>query len=118
MENNFKYAFYQLNLIYGIEMNEDEFEEIGLIAWNFIGNKRVRLYKCELDIDTETCVAKLPCNCDKIIAVAEKILKRKISSVASSVNDVNPNLFLMNDYANFIRHLNADMTVACENKTF
>lgn len=32
MENNFKYAFYQLNLIYGIEMNEDEFEEIGLIA--------------------------------------------------------------------------------------
>lgn len=69
MENNFKYAFYQLNLIYGIEMNEDEFEEIGLIAWNFIGNKRVRLYKCELDVDTETCVAKLPCNCDKIIAV-------------------------------------------------
>jgi len=35
----FHSAYSQANLLYGLEMNPEDFEEIGLIAWNRIGNK-------------------------------------------------------------------------------
>jgi hypothetical protein len=31
-------------MLYGVTLNPDDFAEIGLIAWNFIGNKNTRLY--------------------------------------------------------------------------
>jgi len=34
-----------MNTLYGIEMQEDDFEEAALIAWGLIGNKRTRLYR-------------------------------------------------------------------------
>lgn len=43
--NEFHYALTQANLLYGIEILPEDFEEIGLVAWNFIGTKRTRLYK-------------------------------------------------------------------------
>ena len=42
--NKFHAALYQANLLYGIELNSDKFEEIGLIAWGFIGNKQTRFF--------------------------------------------------------------------------
>jgi hypothetical protein len=65
--NNFYNALFQANLLYGLKLNEIEFEEIGLIAWNFIGNKNTRLYKfCTTPTNGEI---QLPCNCDLIEAV-------------------------------------------------
>jgi hypothetical protein len=43
--NNFYYSLTLLDSLYGIELQEDDFEEIALIAWNLIGNKRCKLYK-------------------------------------------------------------------------
>ena len=65
--SNFHTAMFQANLLYGISMNPDDFEELGLIAWNFIGNKRTRLYRyrtCVKDLQVE-----LPCNADIVEAV-------------------------------------------------
>ena len=65
----FHTAYSQANLLYGLEMNPEDFEEIGLVAWNRIGNKQVRLYKITIDVDCNTKSAELPCNCDEIEAV-------------------------------------------------
>jgi len=50
-------------------MNPEDFEEIGLIAWERIGNKQMRLYRITLDVDCESKSVELPCNCDEIEAV-------------------------------------------------
>ena len=34
----------QTRELYGLELNPDEFESLGLTAWNRIGNKDCRLY--------------------------------------------------------------------------
>lgn len=72
MAESFHSAYYQANLLYDLEMTPEVFEEIGLIAWNKIGNKTIRLYTCTLEVgcpkDGEYKV-ELPCNCDEIEAV-------------------------------------------------
>ena len=67
---NFHAAMYQAHLLYGLDLEEDEFDEIGLIAWERIGNKRVRTYRycANISCDGDRSV-ELPCNCDLIEAV-------------------------------------------------
>jgi len=36
----FGYAMFLANQLYGLELLPDDFEEIGLVAWRMIGNKR------------------------------------------------------------------------------
>lgn len=67
--NNFYQALNQANILYGIEMSEDDFAELGLNAWNYIGNKTVKLHKYLANIDDETLSVQLPCNADIIEAV-------------------------------------------------
>jgi hypothetical protein len=42
------------NELYGLNMLVDDFEEVGLVAWNKIGNLRAKLYKICYDIDPDT----------------------------------------------------------------
>ena len=49
-------------MMYGIEMEDEEVEELGLIAWELIGNKNIRLYKIQLCIDPRDNSVTLPCN--------------------------------------------------------
>ena len=66
--SNFYEAMYQANLLYGTEYNnEDDFAEVGLVAWNLIGNKRTRLYRYIANIDPETLTVQLPCNAGNMI---------------------------------------------------
>lgn len=68
--NDFHAAMYQAHLLYGVDFkNEDEFEELGLIAHNFIGNKRLKFYRYSSDISCIDFSVNLPCNCDIIEAV-------------------------------------------------
>lgn len=69
---NFNSAYYHANLLYDLEMTPEVFEEIGLIAWNRIGNRTTRLYRGILEIyctPDGSYVADLPCNCDDVEAV-------------------------------------------------
>lgn len=66
--NNFHYAMFLTNEMFGINILPEKFEEMGLIAWGKIGNKRTRLYKACLDINKDNTV-ELPDNCDIIEAV-------------------------------------------------
>ena len=67
--NNFHYAISLAQTLYDIEGDDDDLEEIGLVAYNFIGNKNTRLYKASLDINCQDGSAQLPCNVDIIEAV-------------------------------------------------
>lgn len=67
--NNFHYAISLAQMLYDVEGDMEDLEEIGLIAHNFIGNKNTRLYKAILDVNCEDGSAELPCNADIIEAV-------------------------------------------------
>ncbi len=67
--NDFYYAMSLLDTIYGINMPEDEFEEVALIGFNLIGNKRVRLYRYSTCVDSCDKGVQLPCNVDQLEAV-------------------------------------------------
>lgn len=67
--NNFHTIGFQANLLFGVELSEDDIEEIGLIAWQRVGNKRVRTYRYCTNIDCNDNSIELPCNADIIEAV-------------------------------------------------
>ena len=60
--NNFHYISVLLDMLYGMELEDDQVEELGLLAWNLIGNRNVRLYKISLCIDPRDNSVTLPCN--------------------------------------------------------
>lgn len=67
--NDFHYSMSLLNMLYGITVQEDEFEEIALVGWNMIGNKRMRIYRYKACVSNCEEGVELPCNCDQIEAV-------------------------------------------------
>lgn len=69
MYNNFHYAMSLCQTLYGIDLKEEDFEEIALVAWNLIGNKRTKLYKYSTCVDNPEEGLELPCNVDTIEAV-------------------------------------------------
>lgn len=64
----FKSAMFQANMLYGLEMLPEDFEELGLIAWNLIGNKRCRIYRYCAELNCEHKTVQLPCNADIVEA--------------------------------------------------
>ncbi len=68
----FKTAYTQIRELYGITLFPDEFESIGLIAWDRIGNERYRWYKYQAEpqqTEEGAWYVDLPCNISKIEAV-------------------------------------------------
>lgn len=62
-QNNFHYAQILLSMLYGIEMEDEDFEELGLVAWGLIGNKNIKLYRFCAKIDPcDNNSITLPCN--------------------------------------------------------
>lgn len=57
-----------LETLYNISIPEDQFEEIALLGWDLIGNKRMRIYRYQTEVDQNGNV-ELPCNTDTIEAV-------------------------------------------------
>jgi len=51
--------------LYGIELEEEDLEEIALVAWDLIGNKRTKLYSYTTCIDNNNSI-QLPCNASSV----------------------------------------------------
>lgn len=87
--NDFYYAMSLLNTLYGINMQEDDFEEVALIGWGLIGNKRTRLYRystCVSDCDKGV---ELPCNVDELEAVTTGFEEWNYSTNDTPNGDIN-----------------------------
>jgi hypothetical protein len=70
MINNFKYAISLAQMLYDIDINDmDTLIEIGLVAYNFIGNKNTHLV-AEI-VDVKNGLVKLPCNADLVEAITD-----------------------------------------------
>lgn len=67
-KNNFHYVSVLLDQFYGIEMEDENLEEMGLIAWNLIGNKDTKLYKYRTCLDSDNSLI-LPCNATEVESV-------------------------------------------------
>lgn len=68
--NSFYYGMSLAQTLYGIDLKEEDYEEIGLVAWNLIGNKRTRTYRYRACMDAcDDNTIQLPCNCDILEAV-------------------------------------------------
>lgn len=68
--NDFHYAMSLCQTLYGIELQEDMFEEIGLVAWGLIGNKRTKIYRYSTCMNAcSNNTIELPCNCDYIESI-------------------------------------------------
>lgn len=66
--NNFHYIAVLLDQLYGIEMDDEDLEELGLIAWEAIGNKRTRLYQYKTCVGPDNSIT-LPCNASSVESV-------------------------------------------------
>ena len=60
---NFHYAITLANLLYEVEGDTEDLEEIGLVAWRHIGNRNTHLYRAIARVDHDGKI-ELPCNCD------------------------------------------------------
>lgn len=71
----FQTAYTQARELYGVELNPDEFETIGMIGWGRIGNKQTALYRMVVEptaVDGKNWAVELPCNADIIEAVTSE----------------------------------------------
>lgn len=70
MMNNFKYAISLAQMLYDVDVNDmDTLVEIGLIAYNFIGNKNTKLISEIVSVDQNTGRVAIPCKADLIEAI-------------------------------------------------
>ena len=60
-KNNFHYVAVLLDMLYSIEIDDEDLEELGLLAWELIGNKDTRLYRYKTCLDSDNSIT-LPCN--------------------------------------------------------
>lgn len=71
-EFTFNTAYMQAKELYGLELIPDEFESLGLIAWNKIGNSEYKLYHYTVIPSVDAMnywYVDLPCNVSQIEAV-------------------------------------------------
>lgn len=68
--NEFHYGLSLCQTLYGIDLSEEDYEEIALVGWNAIGNKRTRTYRYSACMDNcSDNSIELPCNADMLEAV-------------------------------------------------
>ena len=65
---NFHYVAVLLDMLYGIEMEDEDLEELGLRAWDLIGNKNTKLYLYRTCPGPDNSI-QLPCNAVSVEAV-------------------------------------------------
>ena len=87
--NDFHYGLSLLNTMYGITIREEEYEEIALVGWNLIGNKRSRLYRYSVCLDACNKSVELPCNADILEAVTTDFEEWDYSTNDTPNGDIN-----------------------------
>lgn len=89
--NNFKYAISLAQMLYDIDINDmDSLIEIGLVAYNFIGNKNTKLRAEIVNVDPRSGLIKLPCDADLIEAITYPNLEDwSYTSNVKNFGDIN-----------------------------
>lgn len=67
--NDFHYGLSLLETMFGLNIQEEDYEEIALVGWELIGNKRCKLYRTSIVVEPNQDSIELPCNVDVLEAV-------------------------------------------------
>lgn len=95
-------VFPLVNSLYGVDADENDFEDMALNAWGLIGNKHTRLYKYSgTPIDG---VLELPCNAEYVESVTIPILDAQITSPDKNTWNMHDNVYIEN-YVENRRHI-------------
>lgn len=87
---NFYTAYTQMELLYGVSMTPDQFENIAIIGYDKIGNKATEIKQGVFDVEDHRL--KLPCDISSIEAVTtNKVDYQKTSSIYDSYNNIYSN---------------------------
>ena len=76
--SNINAAYSLCESLYGVELDEDTFEDLALEAWSRIGTKHTRLYRYIGDVKDHKL--ELPCNVDVIESVHISLPDAQFSS--------------------------------------
>lgn len=87
--NNYHYALSLLKTMYDIDMSEEDFEEMSLVGWDLIGNKRTRLYNYSTCVSNCEEGVQLPCNVDILEAVTTNFEEWAYSTNDTPNGDIN-----------------------------
>ena len=91
----FQTAYTQALELYGVELDLEEFESIGMIAWGKIGNKQNALYRLSATpekVNHHEWQIELPCNADILEAVtSDREDWTHTSSTSSNYNQMASN---------------------------
>ena len=88
-KNNFHYVAVLLDQLYGVEMEDEDLEEIGLIAWERIGNRDIRLYRYSTTVNCSDNSIELPCNAVSVEAVTSTCEDWNRTTNTSDMGDIN-----------------------------
>lgn len=72
--------------LYGVEVKEEDFEDIAMVAWELINNKHTRLYRYVAD--TVDQAIELPCNVDIVESVHVPINDAQMTSNKTVFNSI------------------------------
>jgi hypothetical protein len=87
---NFYTAYTQMELLYGVSMTPDQFENIAIIGYDKIGNKATEIKQGVFDVEDHRL--KLPCDISSIEAVTtNKVDYQKTSPIYDSYNNIYNN---------------------------
>lgn len=87
-KNNFHYVAVLLDMLYGLEIDDEDLEELGLLAWDKIGNKSTRLYMYRTCLNSDNSI-ELPCNASSVESVTIPFEDSIISTNKSNYGDFN-----------------------------
>lgn len=85
---DFHYAQVLANQYYNVDMEPEDFEELGLIAFERIGNKRTKLHRSCLTVSKDN-TAELPENCDNIKAITYNFEDARFVSPIYDYGDID-----------------------------
>ena len=84
--NNFKSVYPMASSLYGVNLDENSFEDLALTGWNLIGNRSTKLYRYKTN--TLNGRIQLPCNVDLIEAVYADIPDANTSCPISATGNL------------------------------
>ena len=97
---NFYTAYTQLRELYGIEFTPDQFETLGMIAWDKIGNRMMTTKSARVEVIEG--IVNLPCDLDELEAVTTDLPDFQSSSAIKDSWNTHNELYV-EQYIDFRR---------------
>lgn len=84
---NFNYALTLTNQMFGLDVDQEDFEEIALVGWDLIGNKNTQNYRYNTEVSNLSGIIDIPCNASEIEAVTKQSVSDSSEKISGDFID-------------------------------